>query len=49
MLYLAFFVMAVLHFGNYVVLPLWLVFSPLGVLLIMWALVGGVAMWLHNK
>jgi hypothetical protein len=45
MLFLAFFIMAVLHFGNFVVLPLWLVFAPLGVWLSFVAILGGVAMW----
>ena len=45
LLFFAFFVMAVLHFGGFVVLPLWLIFAPLGIWLTLAAIIGGIGFW----
>lgn len=42
MLMLAFFVMAILHFGGFAALPLWLVFSPLILWVVVVVILGGI-------
>jgi hypothetical protein len=45
MLFLAFFILAALHFGGIVVLPLWLVFAPLILWFVIVVLLGAVFAW----
>lgn len=45
MLLFAFFVMAVLHFGGIIALPLWLVFTPLIAWVVITIILAAIVIW----